>query len=68
MQRLSDIQNMVLQLYEAIHCGEQQLRKERQLAVQLQELQSQLIPLEQVALSSQKLSNFSFFNTNYWPF
>jgi hypothetical protein len=48
MERLSDVQNLVMQLYEALHVGEHQLKKERHLMAQLEQLQSQLLPLEQV--------------------
>ncbi|XP_046638231.1 calcium uniporter protein, mitochondrial-like isoform X2 [Daphnia pulicaria] len=47
MERLSDVQNLVMQLYEALHVGEHQLKKERHLMAQLEQLQSQLLPLEQ---------------------
>jgi hypothetical protein len=48
MERLSDVQNLVMQLYEALHVGEHQLKKERQLLAQLEQLQSELLPLEEV--------------------
>lgn len=48
MERLSDVQNLVMQLYEGLHVGEHQLKKERQLLTQLEELQSRLAPLEEV--------------------
>ena len=38
MERLSDVQNLVMQLYEALHVGEHQLKKERQLLAQLEKL------------------------------
>lgn len=48
MERLSDVQNLVMQLYEALHVGEHQLKKERHLMAKLEQLQSQILPLEQV--------------------
>ena len=48
MERLSDVQNLVMQLYEALHVGEHQLKKERQLLAQLEQLQTELLPLEEV--------------------
>lgn len=48
MERLSDVQNLVMQLYEALHVGEHQLKKERHLLAQLEQLETQLLPLEQV--------------------
>ena len=39
MQRLSDVSNLVLQLYEALHVEEHQVRTERQLVSQLEQLQ-----------------------------
>lgn len=48
MERLSDVQNLVMQLYEALHVGEHQLKKERHLMARLEQLQTQLLPLEQV--------------------
>ncbi|XP_032783350.2 calcium uniporter protein, mitochondrial [Daphnia magna] len=47
MERLSDVQNLVMQLYEALHVGEHQLKKERHLMAKLEQLQSQILPLEQ---------------------
>ena len=52
MERLSDVQNLVMQLYEALHVGEHQLKKERQLLAQLEQLQSELLPLEEVQCSA----------------
>jgi hypothetical protein len=40
-----------MQLYEALHVGEHQLKKERHLMAQLEQLQSQILPLEQVSSS-----------------
>ena len=48
MERLSDVQNLVMQLYEALHVNEHQLKKERQLLTQLEQLHTQLLPLEEV--------------------
>jgi len=47
MERLSDVQNLVMQLYEALHVNEHQLKKERQLVTQLEQLHTQLLPLEE---------------------
>jgi len=47
MERLSDVQNLVMQLYEALHVNEHQLKKERQLLTQLEQLHTQLLPLEE---------------------
>ena len=58
MQRLSDVQNLVMQLYEALHVGEHQLRKERQLMAQLEQVHAQLMPLEQVICIIDYNSNF----------
>lgn len=49
MERLSDVQNLVMQLYEGLHVGEHQLKKERDLLAQMEQLQTQLLPLEQVS-------------------
>ena len=38
-----------MQLYEALHVGEHQLKKERHLLSRLEDLQSQLLPLERVS-------------------
>jgi hypothetical protein len=54
MERLSDVQNLVMQLYEALHVGEHQLKKERHLMAQLEQLQSHLLPLEQVKIFTSK--------------
>lgn len=59
MERLSDVQNLVMQLYEALHVGEHQLKKERHLIAQLEQLQTQLLPLEQV-MERFKRKNLSF--------
>lgn len=48
MERLSDVQNLVMQLYEALHVGEHQVKKERHLMARLEQLQTQLLPMEQV--------------------
>jgi len=59
MERLSDVQNLVMQLYEGLHVGEHQLKKERQLLTQLEELQSRLAPMEEVLTFSFKLNHIS---------
>lgn len=46
--RLSDVRNLVNQLYEALNVREHQIRKERDLRVQLEKLSAELQPLEEV--------------------
>ncbi|XP_022905533.1 calcium uniporter protein, mitochondrial isoform X1 [Onthophagus taurus] len=48
IQRLSDVQNLVGQLYEALNVKEQQVQKERVICTELETLQQELIPLEEV--------------------
>ena len=50
MQRLCDVKNLVVQLYEALHVGEHQLKKERELMGQLESLKAQLVPIERVII------------------
>jgi calcium uniporter protein, mitochondrial len=45
---LSDVRNLVNQLYEALNVREHQIRKERELRSQLEKLNVQLQPLEEV--------------------
>ena len=52
MERLSDVQNLVMQLYEALHVKEHHEKKQRQMLTQLENLQAQLLPLEEVKLVS----------------
>jgi len=47
MERLSDVQNLVMQLYEALHVKEHHEKKQRQMLTQLENLQAQLLPLEE---------------------
>ncbi|KAL0266278.1 UNVERIFIED_CONTAM: hypothetical protein PYX00_008870 [Menopon gallinae] len=47
LERLSDVKNLVHQLYEALNVEEHQLKKERELCVQLEELKVELEPMEQ---------------------
>ncbi|CAB3243367.1 unnamed protein product, partial [Arctia plantaginis] len=45
--RLSDVRNLVNQLYEALNVREHQIRKERELRSQLEKLATELQPLEE---------------------
>jgi uncharacterized protein YsxB (DUF464 family) len=56
IRRLSDVRNLVNQLYEALNVEEHQLHKERELFVQLEELKDQLQPLEKVYVKNILLS------------
>lgn len=47
--RLSDVKNLVSQLYEALHVREHHLTKEAELTTQLETLQQELLPLEEVS-------------------
>ncbi|XP_049840494.1 calcium uniporter protein, mitochondrial [Schistocerca gregaria] len=47
LQRLSDVRNLVNQMYEALNVEEHQLHKERELCSQLEELKVELEPMEQ---------------------
>ncbi|XP_063821068.1 calcium uniporter protein, mitochondrial isoform X2 [Ostrinia nubilalis] len=49
--RLSDVRNLVNQLYEALNVREHQIRKERDLRSQLEKLNSELQPLEEKRMS-----------------
>ncbi|XP_023947098.1 calcium uniporter protein, mitochondrial [Bicyclus anynana] len=49
--RLSDVRNLVNQLYEALNVREHQVRKERELRAQLEKLSAELQPLEEKRLS-----------------
>jgi hypothetical protein len=49
VRQLSDVRNLVNQLYEALNVEEHQLNKERELCGQLEELKVELEPLEQVS-------------------
>lgn len=49
--RLSDVRNLVNQLYEALNVREHQIRKERELRSQLEKITAELQPLEEVYLS-----------------
>ncbi|CAH0626760.1 unnamed protein product [Chrysodeixis includens] len=49
--RLSDVRNLVNQLYEALNVREHQRRKERELRAQLEKLSTELQPLEEKRLS-----------------
>lgn len=48
IQKLSDVKTLVNQLYEALHVQEHQLSKEMELTTQLEQIQQELMPLEQV--------------------
>ena len=52
IERLSDVKNLVHQLYEALNVEEHQLKKERELCGQLEELKVELEPMEQVMIFS----------------
>lgn len=56
MNRLGDIKALVAKLYEELHVGEHQIRKERQLHERLEELNIKLNPLEEVSLHGTNLS------------
>ncbi|XP_048484981.1 calcium uniporter protein, mitochondrial isoform X1 [Plutella xylostella] len=45
--RLSDVRNLVNQLYEALNVREHQVKKERELRAQLEKITTELEPLEQ---------------------
>ncbi|XP_072940909.1 calcium uniporter protein, mitochondrial [Epargyreus clarus] len=49
--RLSDVRNLVNQLYEALNVREHQIRKERELRAQLEKLSAELQPLEEKRMS-----------------
>ncbi|XP_022816071.1 calcium uniporter protein, mitochondrial isoform X3 [Spodoptera litura] len=49
--RLSDVRNLVNQLYEALNVREHQIRKERELKAQLEKLSTELQPLEEKRMS-----------------
>jgi hypothetical protein len=46
--RLSDVKTLVSQLYESLHVKEHQIQKEVELSTQLETLQQELLPMEQV--------------------
>lgn len=48
LERLSDVRNLVNQLYAALNVGEHQLKQERGLRAKLEVLREELIPLEEV--------------------
>lgn len=50
---MSDNDYTPLQLYEELHVGEHQIRKERQLHERLEELKVKLSPLEEVSFTRQ---------------
>lgn len=56
VRQLSDVRNLVNQLYEALNVGEHQLQKERELFTQLEELKDQLEPLEKKRMELAQLS------------
>ncbi|XP_038210211.1 calcium uniporter protein, mitochondrial isoform X2 [Zerene cesonia] len=49
--RLSDVRNLVNQLYEALNVREHQIKKERELRAQLEKLSTELQPLEEKRMS-----------------
>ncbi|EEB12488.1 conserved hypothetical protein [Pediculus humanus corporis] len=48
IERLSDVKNLVHQLYEALNVEEHQIKKERELCTRLEELKLELEPMEEV--------------------
>ncbi|KOB65912.1 Uncharacterized protein OBRU01_22062, partial [Operophtera brumata] len=48
--RLSDVRNLVNQLYEALNVREHQMKKERELRSQLEKLTTELQPLEETSV------------------
>ncbi|CAG9768423.1 unnamed protein product [Ceutorhynchus assimilis] len=52
IQRLNDVKNLVNKLYEALHVQEHQLTKEKELLMELETLQQEVQPLENVSLIS----------------
>lgn len=48
--QLSDVRNLVNQLYEALNVREHQIRKERELRAQLEKINTELQPLEDVSI------------------
>lgn len=49
--RLSDVRNLVNQLYEALNVREHQIRKEREIRSQLETLNQEIMPLEEKRLN-----------------
>ena len=45
---LSNVRNLVSQLYEALNVEEHQLKKEREILAKLEDLKVQLAPMEKV--------------------
>ncbi|KAK6641496.1 hypothetical protein RUM44_013208 [Polyplax serrata] len=56
IERLSDVKNLVHQLYEALNVEEHQIKKERDLCTRLEELKLELEPMEQKKLELHKLA------------
>ncbi|KAJ8916226.1 hypothetical protein NQ315_016365 [Exocentrus adspersus] len=46
-QKLSDIKTMVNELYQALHVQEHHMSKEKELTMQLEQIQQELLPLEE---------------------
>lgn len=61
LRRLSDVRNLVHQLYEALNVEEHQLNKERELCGKLEELKVELEPLEK---KRQELEDVAVRRTN----
>ncbi|XP_055315156.1 calcium uniporter protein, mitochondrial [Sitodiplosis mosellana] len=48
MGQLNDVRLLVAQLYETLHVGEHQIKKERDMYTRLEEINTELLPLEQL--------------------
>nr|KAG5714716.1 hypothetical protein BaRGS_000204 [Batillaria attramentaria] len=59
---LSDVKQLVSQLYSTLNVEEYQLQREKELRKRLEDLQLQIAPLEQV---KQRLESKAFVSTNY---
>lgn len=56
--RLDDVKNVISRLYEAMNVQDYQVSKEVELNTQLEQLQQELLPLEQVSTTQ----NFTLLN------
>ena len=50
--RLSDVQNLVAQLYEVLNVKDHQVKKEVNLYTEMENLRQELLPLEDVSCST----------------
>ncbi|XP_031618592.1 calcium uniporter protein, mitochondrial isoform X2 [Contarinia nasturtii] len=48
MGKINDVRSLVAQLYETLHVGEHQIKKERDMYTRLEEINTELLPLEQL--------------------